>query len=1131
MEKCWDTEEDGDINDAWKKFAEQIETKARMVQEKTQKKETQRGKGNVGNRGGGIGKPFASKDTRTRMRARRWMKLAIRKGTQELQDNSKPDMSEEMLREAEMVFNVNYRHSQKQMLTDWKEQYDKQRRRDNAEMVRLRQEEMEKRIQKRDEKLKNPREKGAVIRSIMKERREATMLKSVWVVREGEEIHVNDEEGVKEEVKAFFQELFNTRGRDPREEGHTHEQSVALMPAHIRKGYEYQKPHLWKKAYGDDGSRPFSGEELGKYMRKTANGKTGGHTGMTRELLKWLGEDGMEEFRTLLNKIWETQEVPEEWTKGVLHPLEKVKGKVGLDNIRPITLLEVALKTITGLLSDRILKAWQREDILHNQQYGFRKHTSMTDAIMLYRLLQEYDQYNEDLGIQQAGHKNQFHAVMMDLRKAYDSCEFWATEMGCRSLGIPERIIKFFSNTENRMTTQVRTAYGLTDPIKIRRGMMQGDSASPARFLAFINPMLVIVNEQCRGITSPKGENLAAVSAVDDTILYGRTEEDIQNTADVFSEWLEYVKMEANVKKCIYIRSRADKNHVARRTADRMGKRDKCSEQDMQEEITVQKMLKRMGLEAGEKEVRLHYMRACVRNVRSEKEEEQMLREAEMKGKDTTWYMEEGDEKLTEEQIENTCKIFKISHVHILDTLEEIRVTQTDEQGNDVEVTSPEKTMSEDTIFTTSVDGKILITERWVPKVGPWGGKQKVTRLKQGEHTRYLGAWLTDKVSDGNQVQRLDKLIKNVVKHINNASASYAVCKYIVQTKIGGSANYVMRFTNIRDSQLKEWDHMIHTALIRKAVPPNAWALKGTQMIQAEEWGPDATSLEAMYKAMQIENTLDLMNTDTIQAQLFKDILDKYSRTRGYENQCLHRPQQRKGNTLSRIHSSTIMVATENALATLNWKIQMPGEGKEESSAQIADYLTDSERNEYWPVMWRHRIWRTEQWKQEDGRQRHHNLLANKAEREQRREIIRKAKELQEWEGDETEEEQWEEEVKQLLREAEGLPGQRLERMRCKKCGRDRIVMNQQNIERECKEIGRDCAELPDIGIRGERIYKENRKITHAEREKLSGHIESWRRELIRCMDEDVLKLYKIYQKSKEEHEETKEKKMGRKQI
>ena len=149
-------------------------------------------------------------------------------------------------------------------------------------------------------------------------------------------------------------------------------------------------------------------------------------------------------------------------------------------------------------------------------------------------------------------------------------------------------------------------------------------------------------------------------------------------------------------------------------------------------------------------------------------------------------------------------------------------------------------------------------------------------------------------------------------------------------------------------------------------------------MIQVEEWGPDATSLEAMYAAIQIENTLDLMNTGTIQAQLLEDILDKYSRTRGYENQSLHRPQRRKGNTLGRIHSSTIMVATENALATLNWKVQMPGEGKEESIVQIADYLADSERNEYWPVMWRHGIWRTEQWKQEDGRQRHHNLLAIK---------------------------------------------------------------------------------------------------------------------------------------------------------
>ena len=158
------------------------------------------------------------------------------------------------------------------------------------------------------------------------------------------------------------------------------------------------------------------------------------------------------------------------------------------------------------------------------------------------------------------------------------------------------------------------------------------------------------------------------------------------------------------------------------------------------------------------------------------------------------------------------------------------------------------------------------------------------------------------------------------------------------------------------------------------------------------------------------------------------------------------------------------MVAIENAFATLNWKIQLPGEEEESSSAQISDYLTDSEWNEYWPMMWRHRIWRMEQWKQEDGRKRHHNSLTDKAEQEQRREIIRRAEELQKWESDEMEEAQWEEAARQLMSEAEKLPGQRQEKIRCNKCGKKRIVLNQQNLERECKEIGRNCMEPTDAG-------------------------------------------------------------------
>ena len=85
--------------------------------------------------------------------------------------------------------------------------------------------------------------------------------------------------------------------------------------------------------------------------------------------------------------------------------------------------------------------------------------------------------------------------------------------------------------------------------------MLQGDSASPARFLAFINPALVIVNRYGRGIKSPAGGTVTAVCAVDDTILYANNQQEMQETTNIYVDWLNFVKMEANVEKCIHIRS------------------------------------------------------------------------------------------------------------------------------------------------------------------------------------------------------------------------------------------------------------------------------------------------------------------------------------------------------------------------------------------------------------------------------------------------------------------------------------------------------------------------------------------------------------------------------------------------
>ena len=42
------------------------------------------------------------------------------------------------------------------------------------------------------------------------------------------------------------------------------------------------------------------------------------------------------------------------------------------------------------------------------------------------------------------------------------------------------------------------------------------------------------------------------------------------------------------------------------------------------------------------------------------------------------------------------------------------------------------------------------------PKNKKRGKKKPVTRLKKGEHTRYLGAWLAEGIDDKEQIKRLE---------------------------------------------------------------------------------------------------------------------------------------------------------------------------------------------------------------------------------------------------------------------------------------------------------------------------------------------------------------------------------------
>ena len=92
----------------------------------------------------------------------------------------------------------------------------------------------------------------------------------------------------------------------------------------------------------------------------------------------------------LLNIVLNTGVIPEQWTEGMIKPIYKNKGDLlNPENYRPITLLSCLGKLFTAVLNDRLNAFLADNNILLENQAGFRKHYSTTDHIFVLQSLFE----------------------------------------------------------------------------------------------------------------------------------------------------------------------------------------------------------------------------------------------------------------------------------------------------------------------------------------------------------------------------------------------------------------------------------------------------------------------------------------------------------------------------------------------------------------------------------------------------------------------------------------------------------------------------------------------------------------------------------------------------------------------
>ena len=292
----------------------------------------------------------------------------------------------------------------------------------------------------------------------------------------------------------------------------------------------------------------FTASEIERGVLKLKNSKSPGIDGIKNEYIKLAKAKMTPVYVSLFNLILRSGAIPEQWSIAKIKPIYKNKGdRNDPDNYRPISLISCLGKLFTSLLSDRLSAFLEDNEILYNNQAGFRKNFSTNDHIFSLYAIIELLKFE----------KKKLFCSFVDFSKAFDSV--WR-------VGLWRKLLQ-----NDVKGDFVRIIYNMYDDIKScisvnnessgffinNCGVRQGDNLSPVLFSVFLNDLeehLMVdgvngINIECSNNLITVYFQIYALLYADDTLILGDSAESFQKSLDSFYNYCAQWKMTINNSK------------------------------------------------------------------------------------------------------------------------------------------------------------------------------------------------------------------------------------------------------------------------------------------------------------------------------------------------------------------------------------------------------------------------------------------------------------------------------------------------------------------------------------------------------------------------------------------------------
>ena len=283
---------------------------------------------------------------------------------------------------------------------------------------------------------------------------------------------------------------------------------------------------------------PIRASEIVDALKELKANKSPGIDEITAELLKADANMTARHLTPLFRNIWDTEEVPADWKRGIIVKLPKKGDLTQCGNWRGLTLMSILGKVFSKTILNRLRMEVDKK--LRKEQAGFRKGRGTTEQIFILRnIIEQSIEWNNGL-----------YCIFVDFEKAFDSVNRTVLWNILKSYGIPEKFINLIKAFYDNCEAAVRHNGKLSEWFEILSGLKQGCVLSGFLFLLVIDWVMRKTLEGGRyGIRWTITEQLDDLDYANDISLLSEAWKAAQEKLNAMNKYSLQAGFEINTKK------------------------------------------------------------------------------------------------------------------------------------------------------------------------------------------------------------------------------------------------------------------------------------------------------------------------------------------------------------------------------------------------------------------------------------------------------------------------------------------------------------------------------------------------------------------------------------------------------